>query len=132
MQPKWNILLCFLATHLWNYAKEFWNVDLHISWIPAHSGIPGNEIADRLAKKGRERKEEEQEERKHINWNEDTFRKEVKMKLPNLTHYPCIGRRAIRVNRKFYEPVTTTEEDDITEIPEITMEKFTESLADAG
>ena len=40
-----------LAIEISSFIETF-QIDLYLQWIPSHCGIPGNEIADTLAKKG--------------------------------------------------------------------------------
>ena len=52
-----------------------------INWIPAHTGIPGNENADQAAKRGL------QLDRIHTTVNTNTFREQTKMKEQMAQHY---------------------------------------------
>ena len=52
-----------------------------INWIPAHTGIPGNENADQAAKRGL------QLDRIHTTVSTSTFREQTKMKEQMARHY---------------------------------------------
>ena len=52
-----------------------------INWIPAHTGIPGNENADQAAKRGL------QLDRIHTTVNTNTFREQTKMKEQMAQYY---------------------------------------------
>ena len=52
-----------------------------INWIPAHTGIPGNENADQAAKRGL------QIDRIHTTLNTSTFIEQTKMKEQMARHY---------------------------------------------
>ena len=52
-----------------------------INWIPAHTGIPGNEKADQTAKRGL------QLDRIHTTVNTNTFREQTRMEEQMARHY---------------------------------------------
>ena len=134
MAPRENPLLCNLALHIWNYARDIRGLKLLVEWIPAHMGIEGNELADKLAKMGKQLPAENYGHRLR-DWDETCFRDSLRSLHVPFTHVPSIGKGCVRIN------AGDQRRSDIREGPHLVYQKkrsginlgtFTSIIVDAG
>ena len=97
MAPKENLLICYLALHLWNLVKSRENLDIHVFWIPGHSGLPGNELADSLAKGGRQQTMANTVTREfEVDWDAWKFKQSLRALPFAFNHIPTLKGRVAR------------------------------------